>query len=254
MISNGTKEITLLGQNVNAYNNNGNGLSNLILELEKLNGLERIRYMTSHPKDMSDDLLEVYKNSKKLMPLVHLPVQSGSDKILELMNRKHTIKDYLDIFYRLKKINSRIEFSSDFIISYPGEDENDFQQTLKLIKEVKFINSFSFIFSPRPGTVASKLPIIDREISLKRLKNIQQILFQNQTIKNKSQEHKIVNVLVENKTKEKNQLFGRSEFLTPVFFYGTEDLIGKTVQIKVFNSNHNSLFGNMIKKTSRKVA
>ena len=254
LVSNGTKEITLLGQNVNAYDNNGNGLSNLILELEKLNGLERIRYMTSHPKDMSDDLLDIYKNSKKLMPLIHLPVQSGSDKILELMNRKHTIKDYLDVFYRLKKINSKIEFSSDFIISYPGEDENDFQQTLKLIEEVKFINSFSFIFSPRPGTVASELSIIDREISLKRLKNIQQILFQNQKIKNKSQENKIVNVLVENKTKEKNQLFGRSEFLTPVFFNGTEDLIGKTVQIKVLNSNQNSLFGNMIKKTTRKVA
>ena len=203
---------------------------------------------------MSDELLEVYRKSRKLMPLIHLPVQSGSDKILELMNRKHTVKDYLDIFYRLKKINPKIELSSDFMVSYPGEDENDFQQTLKLINEVKFINSFSFIFSPRPGTVASKLDIIDREISIKRLKTIQQILFKNQKIKNKSLEDKIVSVLVENKTKEKTQLFGRSEFLTPVFFNGTEDLIGKIVQIKILNSNQNSLFGNIIKKNDRKVA
>ena len=135
-----------MGQNVNAYNFNGLRLSNLIIELEKFSNLERIRYTTSHPMDMTDDLIDVYKNSKKLMPLVHLPVQSGSDKVLKLMNRKHSIKTYLEIFNRLKKINSKIEFSSDFIISYPGENEKDFERTLKLIDEVKFINSFSFIF------------------------------------------------------------------------------------------------------------
>ena len=132
-IDNGSKEIILLGQNVNAYNYEKLRLSNLITEIEKISGLERIRYTTSHPKDMTDDLIDIYKDTKKLMPLVHLPVQSGSDKILNLMNRKHTIKNYLEIFNKLKKINSNIEFSSDFIIAYPGEDNKDFKDTIKLI-------------------------------------------------------------------------------------------------------------------------
>ena len=165
----GSKEIILLGQNVNAYIYEDR-LSDLILELEKFSKIERIRYTTSHPKDMTDDLIDAYKDSKKLMPLVHLPVQSGSDKVLELMNRKHTIKKYLEIFNKLKKINPDVQFSSDFIIAYPGENENDFKHTLKLIEEVKFINSFSFIFSPRPGTVAADLPTMDKKDSLKRLR------------------------------------------------------------------------------------
>merc|ERR1711991_784251 len=157
--------------------------------------IKRIRYTTSHPKDMTDDLINVYKNSKKLMPLVHLPVQSGSNKVLDLMNRKHTIKTYLEIFNKLKKINPNIEFSSDFIIAYPGEDENDFEDTIKLIDEIKFINSFSFIFSPRPGTVASDLPETDKKISQERLEIVQQKLFNNQIKMNKSLEDKIINVL-----------------------------------------------------------
>ena len=180
LVEQGAKEIILLGQNVNAYSNNGLRLSNLILEIEKINEVKRIRYTTSHPRDMTDDLIEVYKNSKKLMPLVHLPVQSGSNKVLELMNRKHTIEEYINIYERLREINPAIEFSSDFIISYPGEDEQDFNETFSLIKKIKFINSYSFIFSPRPGTVAEKLELIDREISLKRLKKIQQQLFDHQ--------------------------------------------------------------------------
>ena len=151
------KEIILLGQNVNAYNSKGYKLSNLIYEIEKISAIERVRYTTSHPKDMTDDLIEAYKDSKKLMPLVHLPVQSGSNKILDLMNRKHTVSEYLKIFDNLKKINSKIEFSSDFIIGYPGEAEQDFEHTFNLIKRIKFINSYSFIFSPRPGTVAADL-------------------------------------------------------------------------------------------------
>ena len=129
----------MLGQNVNAYNSEGYKLSNLILEIEKISGIERVRYTTSHPKDMSEDLIDVYKISKKLMPLVHLPVQSGSDKILNLMNRKHTIKEYLNIFDKLKKINPNIEFSSDFIIGYPGEEEKDFKETLILLKELNLL-------------------------------------------------------------------------------------------------------------------
>ncbi len=138
-VENGTKEIILLGQNVNAYESEGYKLSNLILEIEKISKLKRIRYTTSHPKDMTEDLIEVYKESKKLMPLVHLPVQSGSNKILDLMNRKHTISEYLKIYDKLKKINSNIEFSSDFIIGYPGEEDQDFEDTLDLIKKIKFI-------------------------------------------------------------------------------------------------------------------
>ena len=137
----GTQEIILLGQNVNAYNDKKYRLSDLIIEIEKLAGIKRIRYTTSHPKDMTDDLIEVYKHSKKLMSLVHLPVQSGSNKILELMNRKHTIEEYYKIFDELKKINSNIKFSSDFIIGYPGEEEKDFIDTCNLIKRINFINS-----------------------------------------------------------------------------------------------------------------
>mgnify|MGYP001320741593 CR=1 FL=1 len=254
LVKNGSKEIILLGQNVNAYNFEGLRLSNLILELEKILGLERIRYTTSHPKDMTDDLINVYKKSKKLMPLVHLPVQSGSDKVLELMNRKHTIRKYLEIYYKLKEINSSVQFSSDFIIAYPGENENDFNDTLKLIKKVKFINSFSFIFSPRPGTVAENLPIIDKKDSFKRLELVQKILFDNQTKMNKSLEKMTLNVLVENRTDNKAKLFGRSEYMTSVLFNGSDDLIGKIVKVKIQNSNRNTLFGEAVDQSKQKVA
>tara|TARA_B100001741_G_scaffold186251_1_gene153289 strand:+ start:223 stop:1551 length:1329 start_codon:yes stop_codon:yes gene_type:complete len=254
LIDNGTKEIFLLGQNVNAYNYKDLRLSNLILEIEKLQGVERIRYTTSHPKDMTEDLIEVYKYSKKLMPLVHLPVQSGSDKVLKLMNRKHNIKTYLETVYKLKKINSKIEFSSDFIIAYPGENEKDFEDTINLINEIKFINSFSFIFSPRPGTVASKLDTLDKKKSLLRLETVQKILFKNQIEMNKSIENKIINVLVENRTDDKTKLFGRSEYMTSVVFYGSDDLIGKIVKVKILKSNQNTLFGTIIDSTHQKVA
>ena len=194
----GTQEIILLGQNVNAYNNEKYRLSNLIFEIEKFPEIKRIRYTTSHPKDMSDDLIEVYKNSKKLMPLVHLPVQSGSNKVLDLMNRKHTISDYYKIFDQLKEINPSIQFSSDFIIGYPGEEDEDFKATFELIKKIKFINSYSFIFSPRPGTVAADLNLIDKKISMERLEKIQSQLYDNQIHMNKSLENKTINVLVEN--------------------------------------------------------
>ena len=254
LVSNGTKEIIFLGQNVNAYNYNGIKLSNLILEIEKLDGLERIRYTTSHPKDMTADLIDTYRYSKKLMPLVHLPVQSGSDRILNLMNRKHTIKNYLDIFYRLKKINPKIQFSSDFIIAYPGEDEKDFQDTLRLIEEINFTNSFSFIFSPRPGTVASSLVTMSKKVSFKRLEIVQEMLFKNQMKINKSIENTIIDVLVENRTEDKTRLFGRSEYMTSVLFNGNDNLIGKIVKVKILSSNQNSLFGIIVNHTNQKVA
>ena len=250
----GCKEIILLGQNVNAYKYNGLRLSNLILEIEKLDKIQRIRYTTSHPKDMTDDLIEVYKHSEKLMPLIHLPIQSGSDKILNLMNRKHSIKEYLDIHEKLKIINPMIEFSSDFIIGYPGENEREFNYTYNLIKQLKFINSYSFIFSPRPGTLAEKLQLIDKKISLKRLKKIQSLLSKIQIEKNKSLENKIVKVLIENLTKDKKKLFGRTEYMTAVILEGKQNHIGQTVNARIISSNQNSLFGMIEEFHNKKVA
>ena len=254
LADNGAKEIVLLGQNVNAYKNEDYKLSNLILEIEKITEIERIRYTTSHPNDMTNDLIEVYKYSKKLMPLVHLPIQSGSNKILDLMNRKHTINEYLKIYDIFKKINPLIEFSSDFIIGYPGEEEEDFRDTFNLIKRIKFINSYSFVFSPRPGTVAADLKIIDKKISMERLEKVQNQLFENQSIMNKSLENKTLNVLAENLTEDKKQVFGRSEYMTSVIFNGRKEDIGKIVPVKIKQSNRSTLFGETITNSNQKVA
>ncbi len=254
LAKNGVKEITLLGQNVNAYNYENYRLSDLIVEIEKIPEILRIRYTTSHPRDMSDDLINVYGISKKLMPLIHLPIQSGSDKILNLMNRKHIVNDYLKIFERIKKINSNIEFSSDFIIGYPGENEKDFLLTLNLINKIKFINSYSFIFSPRPGTVAANLKVIDKSLSLSRLKKIQEELFNHQVKMNKSLENSVINVLVENKTDRASKFFGRSEHMTSVIFDGNYEDVGKVVKIKVITSNRSTLFGEKVTKNKLKVA
>ena len=247
LIKNGAKEITLLGQNVNAYsyieNSKEYKLSDLINQLEKYSELERIRYTTSHPRDMTEDLIDCYKNNKKLMPLVHLPVQSGSNKILKLMNRKHTVEEYVLTYEKLKKIKPSIEFSSDFIISYPGESEQDFNQTLQLVNKIKFINSYSFIFSPRPGTKAANLELIDEKISKERLKIIQKHLFENQKNINKSLENKSVDVLVENKIKGQTKLFGRNKYMNSVIFEGEENSIGKIAKVKILDSNQNTLFG-----------
>tara|TARA_B100000378_G_scaffold4076_1_gene3764 strand:+ start:9 stop:854 length:846 start_codon:yes stop_codon:yes gene_type:complete len=247
LIKNGAREITLLGQNVNAYsyfeNSKEYKISNLINELEKYSELKRIRYTTSHPRDMSDDLIDCYANNKKLMPFVHLPIQSGSNKILELMNRKYTVEEYLNIYERLKKINSEIEFSSDFIISYPGETNEDFNDTLNLVKRIKFINSYSFIFSSRPGTKAAGLELIDKEISKERLNKIQKHLFNHQIEKNKSFKGKLVEVLVENRIQDQPKLFGRNKFNNSVIFAGDEKNVGKIVKVQIENTNQNNLFG-----------
>ena len=258
LVQNGSKEIILLGQNVNAYNYNETNkkfrLSDLIMSLEKINDIERIRYTTSHPRDMTNDLLECYRDSKKLMPFVHLPIQSGSNKILKLMNRKHKVEEYVDTFNYLKDINDKIEFSSDFIIGYPGEEKEDFENTIKLIDKIKFINSFSFIFSARPGTTASKLKPIDEKISKERLKVIQEKLFGYQKFKNKSLENKYIDVLVENEIQGQNKLFGRNEYMNSVIFEGSRNLIGKIVQIKVTKTNQNTLFGVLSQKKNFKAA
>jgi len=254
LIKNGAKEIILLGQNVNAYQDGRNKLSNLIIELEKIPEIQRIRYTTSHPKDMTEDLIDIYKYSKKLMPLIHLPVQSGSDKILKLMNRKHTIKEYLEICEKLKKINPNLEFSSDFIIGYPGENEQDFKDTLELVKKIKFINSYSFIFSPRPGTKAGNSRLTNKKLSLERLEIIQSLLFRNQLKKNKSLENKTLNILVENLAKNEKYVFGRTEFMTPAIFQGEKSDIGKILSVKIKSSNRSTLFGEKVNDVNKKVA
>ena len=258
LIKNGAKEITLLGQNVNAYSYIANSkeyrISNLINELEKYSELQRIRYTTSHPRDMTDDLINCYANNKKLMPFVHLPIQSGSNKILKLMNRKHTVEEYMNTYEKIKKINSEIEFSSDFIISYPGETNDDFNETLELVKKIKFINSYSFIFSPRPGTKAAELKLIDNEISKERLKKIQKYLFDHQISMNRSFEKKSIEVLVENKIQGQSKLFGRNKYLNSVIFDGDENNIGKMLKVKIESSNQNSLFGKIENNKSMRAA
>ena len=254
LTENGVREITLLGQNVNAYNSENYRLSDLILEIEKIPEIKRIRYTTSHPRDMTEDLINVYGLSKKIMPLVHLPIQSASNRILRLMNRKHLVSDYVDIYEKLKKIDPNIKFSSDFIIAYPGEEEEDFKATLELINNIKFINSYSFIFSPRPGTLAENLNTIDKKIALERLSKIQNRLFEHQFEMNKSLEGKEIEVLVENKTSENNKFFGRSEYMTSVIFDGNDHDVGKVIKVKINASNQNTLFGESLNNSEKKVA
>ena len=247
LVKSGAKEITLLGQNVNAYSYKKDSkefrISDLINQLSKYKELKRIRYTTSHPIDMTDDLIDCYANNKNLMPFVHLPIQSGSNKILKLMNRKHTVEDYLKIYDKLKKINSQIEFSSDFIVGYPGETENDFNDTLNLLKKIKFINSFSFVFSPRPGTIASNMEMIHKDVTKERLIIIQKKLFNNQLEMNKSMENNAIEVLVENKLENQNKYFGRNKYLSSVIFNGNDNYIGKLVKVNINRSNQNTLFG-----------
>ena len=247
LIKNGSKEITVLGQNVNAYlyeeKNKNFRLSNIIMALEEFPELKRIRYTTSHPIDMTDDLVECYSKSRKLVPFIHLPIQSGSNRILKLMNRNHTVEYYLSVYEKLKKINPKIEFSSDFIIAYPGETEKDFEDTMKLVKKIKFINSYSFIFSPRPGTAAFNLKLIDKNIAKERLKLIQDQLFSHQSFKNKMTENTLVKVLVENKISNQNKFFGRTEHMTAVIFDGEKNIEGKIVPVLINHSNQNNLFG-----------
>ena len=178
----------------------------------------------------------------------------SESKILKSMNRKHTIEEYLKVYESLKEINPNVEFSSDFIIGYPGEDEDDFNDTFELIQKIKFINSYSFIFSPRPGTVAADLKLIDKKISMERLEKIQSQLYENQMQVNKSFEDKTINVLVENFTDDKTQVFGRSEYMTSVIFNGKKEDIGKIVPVKINKSNRTTLFGERDFSSNQKVA
>ena len=252
LVNNGVKEISLLGQNVNAYNHSGKKLSHLINEISQIKDLERIRYTTSHPIDFTNDLIEAHGSCEKLMPLIHLPVQSGSNKILRNMNRNHTIEDYLSIIEKLKKINSAIEFSSDFIIGYPGETDDDFYETLGLLKKIKYINSFSFIFSPRPGTPASKMKKIPFNIAKKRL-----VIFQKKAEEFKLEYRKKLfnnysSVLFENKIGDTDEFFGRDEYFNSIIVRSDNDLKGMIKKVKVVDGNQNTLFGEINQKIIQK--
>ena len=243
LVKNGTREIILLGQNVNAYNFKEKRLSDLIFEISKINEIKRIRYTTSHPKDFTEDLIEAHRNCKKLMPMIHLPVQSGSNKILEAMNRKHTVEEYLKIIKKLVKVNPNIKFSSDFIIGYPGETYEDFNKTVKLMMEVGFINSFSFIFSARPGTPAFNLDKVDNNDAKKRLIQFQKIAENIKFKYRKDLIQKNVKVLFENKMKNGNRYFGRDENYNSVIVNSDVDLTGEIKKVRILRGNQNSLFG-----------
>ena len=240
---NGAREITLLGQNVNAYNYKNKKISHIIKEINCIKELRRIRYTTSHPIDMTDDLIEAHHTFAKLMPLLHLPVQSGSDKILKLMNRKHTIENYRNIINKLKSKKPSIKFTSDFIIAYPGETEAEFMKSIYLMKKIEFINSFSFIYSQRPGTPASNLDHVDLKIGKERLR-----LFQLEANKiklkyKKSNVGKTINVLFENQMKD-GKYFGRDEYCNSVLVEANENIVGQ-MKGKVNDFNLNILFGTL---------
>ena len=259
LISNGVKEITLLGQNVNAYSSfNKEGkifkLSDLIFKLQNFDDLKRIRYTTSHPKDMTSDLIKCHESVKKLMPTLHLPVQSGSNKILEKMNRKHNREEYLSVIRKLLKSRPGITFSSDFIVGYPGETEKDFHDTISLIKDVNFINSFSFIYNPRPGTPAFNDKLIEKEVQKERLKILQNLLEKIQIGENKNKVGQVQEVLIENKMKNQSNYFGRTNNLTPVVVSEANDKdLGNIINVRIKNYNRNTLFGAK-EKEEREVA
>ena len=252
LVENGVKEINLLGQNVNAYNFSNNKLSDLIFEISEIKNLKRIRYTTSHPTDFTKDLIEAHKNCEKLMPLIHLPVQSGSDKILKSMNRKHTIYDYLEIIKNLMKVKPNIKFSSDFIIGYPGETYSDFKETIKIMNEVKFINSYSFIYSARPGTPAYNLKNVDPKEAKDRLIEFQEVAEKIKTQYRKKLINETAIVLFENQIKNEKKYFGRDEFYNSVIVESSENLTGKIKNIKILNGNHNTLYGEIETNSNQK--
>ena len=247
LIKNGTKEIILLGQNVNAYHGIGFGskefnLGKLIYVLAKIKGLKRIRYMTAHPKDMHKDLYNAHGDLEKLMPFLHLPIQSGSNKILKAMNRNYSVEDYLKIVNKVKKIRKDIVFSSDFIVGYPGESKEDFQKTLDLVDKIKYVQSFSFIYSPRPGTMAYNLKNnIEENEKKERLSILQSKLKFYQEKFNKNFVKKPLEVLFNNSLNKKNQSVGYSQYMQLVRLNNKKDVQGRVKNIKIKKSFYKSL-------------
>ncbi len=250
LISNGAQEITLLGQNVSAFhgedeNGNTRGLGWLIKKLTKIDGLKRLRYVTSHPKDMTDDeLFDAHREEEKLMPFLHLPVQSGSDAILKSMNRRHTRDLYFEVIDKFRKYRPNIAFSSDFIVGYPGETDRDFNDTLELVRHVKYAQCYSFKYSPRPGTPASIIEDqVPEEVKTERLAILQQLLREQQLEFNQQFVGKEVDVLFDKIGKYENQIIGKSPHLQSVVVDGSDDLIGSIKKVKVTQAGASSILG-----------
>ena len=249
LVAGGAREITLLGQNVNAYHGAGAGgapagLAGLIRTLADIDGLRRIRYTTSHPLDMSDDLIAAHGEIEALMPFVHLPVQSGSDHVLRAMNRRHTAAGYRDVAAGLRRARPDLALSSDFIVGFPGEREAHFEATLELVREVGFAQAFSFKFSARPGTPAAELEDqVPEPVKDERLRRLQRLLEQQQRTFNGGCVGRTLPVLFEKKGREGGQIVGRSPYLQPVHAAADEALIGALVEVEIEAAMAHSLAG-----------
>ncbi len=246
----GIKEVILLGQNVNAYHDNSQSgkhadLAYLINKISEFDNIKRIRYMTSHPNDMSNSLIEAHGKNFKLMPFLHLPIQSGSDKILKKMKRKHNVKKYYKIIDKLKSWRPDIALSSDFIIGFPGETNEDFDQTMKFIENVNFAIAYSFMFSSRPGTPASNLKEIDLSIKKARLRALQSLLKEQQKNYNKSFVNNTLEILFERRGRHNKQYIGRSIYNQSVFVNSVSSLIGKILNTKIIRSTDFALEGEL---------
>jgi tRNA-2-methylthio-N6-dimethylallyladenosine synthase len=243
LVRRGAREITLLGQNVNAYAAEGYSLARLIRALAEIEGLERIRYTTSHPNDMGDDLIDAHGEVAKLMPYLHLPVQSGSDKVLKAMNRKHGAEDYLRLIGRLRAARPDLMLSSDFIVGFPGESETDFEATLALVGKVGFGMAYSFKYSPRPGTPAFERPLVPDEVADARLQRLQALIARQQRVAQEAMVGRVLPVLFEKPGRMPGQLTGKSPYLHPVHADAPGLAPGAIAQVRIVASEANSLSG-----------
>jgi len=251
LVERGVREITLLGQNVNAYHGEGVegaswSLAQLIWALDEIDGLERIRFTTSHPNDMSDALIEAHANCRKLMPYLHLPVQSGSDKILKRMNRAHTAESYLQVIEKLRKARPDILLSGDFIVGFPEETEEDFQATMDLVRAVEYGQAYSFKYSTRPGTPAAERPQVEEAVKTERLHRLQELLWSQQRSLQKRMVGREVSVLFEKAGRDAGQMVGKSEHLHAVHAYAPDVAIGELRQVRIVESLTNSLTGELL--------
>ena len=246
LVAAGVREITLLGQNVNAYHGHDGGLAGLIWALDKVEGLERIRFTTSHPNDMDDALIEAHGTCEKLMPYLHLPVQSGSDRILKAMNRKHTAAGYLRLLERIRAARPDILLSGDFIVGFPGETEEDFEATLQLVRDVHYGQAYSFKYSTRPGTPAAEKPQLPEDVMNDRLQRLQALLREQQQATQASMIGREVKVLFEKAGREAGQMIGKSEYLHAVYAAAPMDVLGTVRRVKIVDDSANSLKGELL--------
>lgn len=251
LVERGVREITLLGQNVNAYHGSGPDgsdytLAKLIWDLDKVDGLERIRFTTSHPNDMSDDLIEAHGSCSKLMPYLHLPVQSGSDRILKRMNRSHTAESYLRLIERIRSVRPDILMSGDFIVGFPEETEDDFQATLDLVKEVKYGYAYSFKYSTRPGTPAAERAQVDPAAADERLQRLQSLITLQQREIQGNMVGRSVKVLFEKPGRQAGQMGGKSEYLHAVHVAEADVSVGDIKDVRIISAASNSLAGELI--------